>query len=195
MQTLANQIQPTGGKPPYSGPIPPGRPPSYGGPTPPGGQPPFHVLSGGNLPFPVIPRSLIHRWQGGKFHLLETLHNPREYLPKAHLLNSMLGGTHIITHKEEYQIMFLPDHLMDNLIWATSQTPPGVLKENNIILPMGLMCIHLQYLLLTLLKGTMFILFLGKKISQLIMLRTHQVMQMFLSHHRILFILVSNNCM
>jgi hypothetical protein len=35
MQTLANQIQPTGGKPPYSRPIPLRRPPSYGGPTPP----------------------------------------------------------------------------------------------------------------------------------------------------------------
>jgi hypothetical protein len=51
MQTLASQIQPTGGKPPSSGPIPPGRPPSYGGPTPPGGQPPFHVPPGGKPPF------------------------------------------------------------------------------------------------------------------------------------------------
>jgi hypothetical protein len=131
----------------------------------------------------------------------------------------MLGGTHIITHKEEYQIMFLPDRLMDNLIRAAFQTPPRVLKDNNLILPMGLMCIRLRDLLLTLLKdnnlillmglmcirlrdllltllkGAMFILFLGKQITQLIMLRTHRVMQMFLSHHRIMFILVRNNRM
>jgi hypothetical protein len=47
MQTLANQIQPTRGKPPSSGPIPPGIPPSYGGPTSPGRKPSFHVLPGG----------------------------------------------------------------------------------------------------------------------------------------------------
>jgi hypothetical protein len=51
MQTLSGQIQPTGGKPPSSGSIPPGRPPSYGGPTFPRGQPPFHVLLGGKPPF------------------------------------------------------------------------------------------------------------------------------------------------
>jgi hypothetical protein len=107
----------------------------------------------------------------------------------------MLGGNHIITHKEEYQIMFLPDRLMDNIIQAASQTSPGVLKEKNLILPMGLMCICLQDLLLTLLKGTMFILFLGKQITWLIMLITHRVMKMFLDHHRILFILVNNNRM
>jgi hypothetical protein len=77
----------------------------------------------------------------------------------------MLGGTLIITHKEEYQILFLLDHLMDNLIRVASQTPPGVLKDNNLILPMGLMCIHLRDLLLNLLKGTMFILFPGKQIT------------------------------
>jgi hypothetical protein len=104
---------------------------------------------------------------------LETLHNPREYLLEAHLPNPMLGGTNIMTHKEEYQIMFLLDCLMDNLIWVASQTPPGVLKDNNLILPMGLMCIRLQDLLPTLLKGIMFILFLGKQITRLIMLRTH----------------------
>jgi hypothetical protein len=58
MQTLASQIQPNGGKPPSSGPIPPGIPPSNHGPPPPGGQPPFHVPSGGKHPFashtPVI---------------------------------------------------------------------------------------------------------------------------------------------
>jgi hypothetical protein len=106
-----------------------------------------------------------------------------------------LGGTHIINHKEEYQILFLLDHLMDNFIWAASQTPPGVLKDNILILLMGLMCTRLWGLLLTLLKGKMFILLMGQQISGLIMLRTHQVMKMFLSHHRILFILVSNNHM
>jgi hypothetical protein len=103
----------------------------------------------GNLPLPTIPQSLIHRWQGGNLLLLETLHNPREYLWEAHLPNPVLGGTHIITHKEGYQILFLPDHLMDNLIQEASQTPHGVLKDNNLILPKGLMftlplmCIHL----------------------------------------------------
>jgi hypothetical protein len=51
MQALANQIEPTGGKPLSRGPIPPGRTPSYGGSTPPEGQPPFHVLPGGKPPF------------------------------------------------------------------------------------------------------------------------------------------------
>ena len=138
-----------------------------------GDNPLFMFFPEGNLPLPVMPRSVIHHWQGGNLCLLETLHNPREYLQEAHLPNPMLGGIHIITHKEEYQILFLPDHLMDNLI-----------------LPMGIMCIRLWDLLLTLLNGTMFILFLGKQITQLIMLRTHWVMQMFLSHHRILFILL-----
>jgi hypothetical protein len=147
----------------------------------------------GNPPFPVIPQSLIHHWKGGNLRLLETLHNPGEYLREAHLPNLTLEVTHIITHKEEYQILFLLDHLMDNLIRAASQTPPGVLKDNNLILPMGLMCIRLRDLFLTILKGTMFILVMGKKITRLIMLITHQVMQMFLSHHQIMFILVSNN--
>jgi hypothetical protein len=106
-------------------------------------NPLFMFFLEGNLPLPVIPRSLIYRWQGGNLRLLKTLHNLGEYLPKAHLPNPMLGGTHIITHKEEYQIMFLLDRLMDNLIRAASQTPPGVLKDNNLILPMGLMCIRL----------------------------------------------------
>jgi hypothetical protein len=113
----------------------------------------------------------------------------------------MLGGTHIITDKEEYQILFLLDHLMDNLIRAAYKTPPRVLKDNNLILPKGLMfilpiiCIRLRDLLLTLLKGNMFILLMGKQITQLIMLRTHQVMQIFLNHHRILLILVRKNRM
>jgi hypothetical protein len=51
MQTLSNQIQPTGGKPPSSGPIPPGGSPFYGRPTPPGGQPPFHAPPRGQPPF------------------------------------------------------------------------------------------------------------------------------------------------
>jgi hypothetical protein len=108
-----------------------------------GDNPLFMFFPEGNLPLPVIPRLLIHHWQGGNLCLLETLHNPGDYLSEAHLPNPMLGGTHIITHKEEYQILFLPDHLMDNLIWAACQTPPGVLKENNLILPMGLMSIRL----------------------------------------------------
>ena len=98
--------------------------------------------------------------------------------------------------------MFLLDHIMDKLIQA-SQTTPGVLKDNNLILPKGLMfilptglmCIHLQYIPLTLFKGNMFILLMGKKITRLIMLKTHRVMQMFLIHHQILLILASNNRM
>jgi hypothetical protein len=126
---------------------------------------------------------------------METLHNPGEYLQEAHLPNPTLGSTHTITHKEEYQILFLLDHLMDNLIWAASQTPPRVLKDNKLILPMGLMCIRLLDLLLILLKGNMFILLMGNQITQLVMLRTHRVMQMFLSHHRILHTLVNNKYM
>jgi hypothetical protein len=178
MQTLASQIQLTGGKPPSSEPIPPRRTPFYGRPTPIGGQPPFYVPPGGKPPFsnhtPIVNPSLA----GGNHRLLETLHNPGEYLWEAHLPNPMLGGTHIITHKEEHQIPFLLEHLMDNLIWE-SQTPPRVLKDNNLILPKGLMfilplmCISLQDLLLTLLKGNMFILLMGKQITRLIMLRTH----------------------
>jgi hypothetical protein len=160
-----------------------------------GDNPLFMFFPEANLPLPVIPRSLIHHWQGGNLRLLETLHNPGEYLMEAHLPKPMLGGTHIITCKEEYQILFLPDHLMDNLIRAASQTPPEVLKDNNLILPMGLMCTRLQDLLLTLLKGKMFILLMGKQITRLIMLRTHRFMQMFLNHHRILLILVINNHM
>jgi hypothetical protein len=132
-----------------------------------GDNPLFMFFPQNNLPLSVIPQSSIHFWQGGNLHLLETLHNIGEYLPKAHLPNPMLGGTLIITHKEEYHILFLPNHLMDNLIRAASQTPPGVLKDINLILPMGLMCTCLRDLLLTLLKGTMFILFLGKKITRL----------------------------
>jgi hypothetical protein len=160
-----------------------------------GDNPLFMFLPEGNLPLPDIPRSLIHCWKEGNLFLLETLDNIGEYLLEVHLPNPMLAGNHIITHKEEYQILLLPDHLMDNLIRVASQTSPGVLKDNNLFLPMGLMCICLWDLLLTLFKGTMFILFLGKQITLLIMLRTHWVMQMFLSHHRILFILVSNNRM
>jgi hypothetical protein len=54
---------------------------------------------------------------------------------------------------------------MENLIRKASETPPRVLKDNNLILPMALMCIRLRDLLLTLLKGTLFILFLGKQIT------------------------------
>jgi hypothetical protein len=86
----------------------------------PGDSPLFMFLLEGNLPLLVISRSLIHHWHGGNLRLLETLHNPGEYLQEKILPNPTLGGTHIITHKEEYQILFLLEHLMDNLIWATS---------------------------------------------------------------------------
>jgi hypothetical protein len=72
-----------------------------------GDNPFFMLLLEGNLRFPVIPWSLIHCWQGGNLRLLETLHNPREYLQEALLFNPTLGGTHIITHWEDYKIPFL----------------------------------------------------------------------------------------
>jgi hypothetical protein len=52
----------------------------------------FMLLLERNLCLPVIPRSLIHRWQGGNLHLLETLHNPGEYLQEALLFNPTLGA-------------------------------------------------------------------------------------------------------
>jgi hypothetical protein len=51
---------------------------------------------------------------------------------------------------------------MNNLIRVVSQTPPRVLWDNNLILLMGLMCIYLRDLLLTTLKGKMFILLMAK---------------------------------
>jgi hypothetical protein len=63
MHTLANQIQPTGGKPPSRRPIPPRGPPFYVGPNPPRGKPPFHAPPGGQPPFasdtPVVNPPLI----------------------------------------------------------------------------------------------------------------------------------------
>jgi hypothetical protein len=46
----------------------------------PGDNPLFMLLLEGNLRLLVIPWSLIHRWQGGNLRLLETLHNPGDYL-------------------------------------------------------------------------------------------------------------------
>jgi hypothetical protein len=63
-----------------------------------GDIPLFMLLLEGNLRFPIIPRSLIHRWQGSNLHLLETLHNPREYLQEELSFNPTLGGTHLIIH-------------------------------------------------------------------------------------------------
>jgi hypothetical protein len=195
MQTLANQIQLNGGKPPSSRPIPPRIPSSYGGPTPPGGQPYFHILPRGQPPFASHTLVVNPPLVGGQ---PSSDRNPSQSLGvscKGTFTQPHVGGTLIITHNEEYQILFLLNHLMDNLIRATSQTPPRVLKDKNLILPMDLMYIGLRDLLLTLLKGTMFILFLGKQITWIIMLITYRVMQMFLSHHQILFILVNNNRM
>jgi hypothetical protein len=64
----------------------------------PGDSPLFMLLLEGNLRFLVIPRSLIHRWQGGNLRLMETLHNLGDYLQEEILFNPTLGGTHIITH-------------------------------------------------------------------------------------------------
>jgi hypothetical protein len=99
--------------------------------------------------------------------LSEILHNPREYLKEVSLINLTMRVNHTITHKEEYQILFLPDYILDNLI-RVSQIPPGVLKDNNLILPKGLMFTLLREKLFTLLKGKLFI--PHKQINQLILL-------------------------
>jgi hypothetical protein len=118
--------------------------PSSSGPTPPGGQPPFHVPSGGKPPFTGQTPVVTNLWQGGN---LLFSGNPSQSwgVPQGGTFNQPTkGGHHTITHKEEYQILFLLDYLLDNLI-RVSQIPPGVLKDNNLILPKGLM--------FTLLKG------------------------------------------
>jgi hypothetical protein len=98
MQTPAGQIEPARGKPPSNEPFPPGGLPLHGQPTPPRGQSPFHAPPIGQPPFasqtPVINPPLA----GGNPRLLETLHNPGEYLQEALLPNPTLGGTCIITH-------------------------------------------------------------------------------------------------
>jgi len=90
--------------------------------------------------------------------------------------------------------LFLLERLIDNLIWAASKTPPGVLHDHSLILLMGLMCIHLWDLLLTILKGNFFILLMGKQITRPIMLRILRS-HMFLKTPRILCTLVSINLM
>jgi hypothetical protein len=95
-------------------------------------------------------------WQGGNPVLPETFYNPEEYLKEVRLINLTKGGNHTITHKEEYQILFLSDYILENLI-QVSQIPPGVLKDNKIILPKGLMFTLHREKLFTLLKGKLFI--------------------------------------
>jgi hypothetical protein len=61
-------------------------------------NPPVHDHPGGQ-PLFASKTPVIHpRLAGGNSHLLETLHNPREYLQEALLPNPTLGGTCIITH-------------------------------------------------------------------------------------------------
>jgi hypothetical protein len=64
----------------------------------PGDSPLFMLLLEGTLHLPVIPRSLIHHWQGGNLRLMETLQNTREYLQEVLLFNPTLGDTRLITH-------------------------------------------------------------------------------------------------
>jgi hypothetical protein len=52
--------------------------------------------------------------------------------------------------------LFLPDYILDNHIWV-SQIPPGVLKDNNLILPKGIIFTLYRDKLFTLLKGKLFI--------------------------------------
>jgi hypothetical protein len=93
---------------------------------------------------------------GGNPLFPETLHNPGEYLKEVHLINPTTGGNHTITHKEEYQNLFLPNYILDNLIWV-SQIPPGVLKDKQLILHKGLMLTLLREKMFNLLKGKLFI--------------------------------------
>jgi hypothetical protein len=150
MQTLASQIQSTGGKAPSSGTTPPGRPPSYGGPTPPGGQPPFHVPPGGKPPISSHTSVINPLLEGGQ---------PSFGGNHSQSSRVSLGGTfsqpHIgghSYHNPQGGLLNLVPSRPSYLIQA-SQTPPGVLKDNNLILPMSLMYICLQDILLTLLKG------------------------------------------
>jgi hypothetical protein len=94
--------------------------------------------------------------EGGKPSFAGNPSQSWEYLQEVRLMNPTMGGNHTITHKEEYQILFLLDYLLDNLV-RVSQIPPGVLKENNLILPKGLMFILPKGLMFTLLKGKLFI--------------------------------------
>jgi hypothetical protein len=158
-QSTVGQIQ-TGGKPSSSGPVP------YGD------NHPCTYLLGDNPLLLVKPQLSHNLWQGGNPLLLETLHNPGENPKEVRLINLTKEGNHTITHKEEYQILFLPDYILDNLI-QVSQIPPGVLKDNNIILPKGLMFTLCRDKLFTLLKGKLFI--PHNLINQIILLRINWV--------------------
>jgi hypothetical protein len=197
MQTLASQIQSIGGKASSSGPIPPRKPPSYGGPTPPRGQPPFHVLPEGRHPFsshtPIVNPLLA----GGKPLFVG---NPSQSWGLSSV--GTFTQPHVGGHSYHNPQGGVSNHVPSGPSYGQAYpSVPNTTWSLMFILPKGLMfilplmCTHLQDPLLTLLKGNMFILFMGKKITQLIMLRTHQVMQMFLNHHQTLLILVSNNCM
>jgi hypothetical protein len=109
---------------------------------------------------------------GGNPLLLETLHNPGEHLKEVRLINLTKEGNHTITHKEEYQI-----YSFWIIFWTTlsevSQIPPGVLKDNNIILPKGLLFTLCRDKLFTLLKGRLFI--PHNLINRLILLRINRV--------------------
>jgi hypothetical protein len=117
---------------------------------------PYTYLSGDNPLLLVKPQLSHNLWQGGNPPSLETLHNPRENIKEVHLINLTKEGNHTITHKEEYQILFLPDYILDNLIWV-SQIPPRILKDNHLILPKGQMFTLHRDKMFTLLKRILFI--------------------------------------
>jgi hypothetical protein len=142
------------------------------GPSLLGGNHPCTSLSGDNPHLLDKPQLLINLWQRGNPILSETLHNPREYLKEVRLINLTTRGNHTITHEEEYQILFLLDYILDNLI-RVSQIPPGVLKDKNLILPKGLMFTLLREKKFTLIKGKLFI--PHNQINRLILLRINQV--------------------
>jgi hypothetical protein len=162
MQTPASPTQPAGGKPPSNEPFPPGGLPFHGGPTPPGGQPPFHAPPGGQPPFsshtPVVNPPLA----GGKPSFAG---NPSQSWGVSS------GGTfiqpHVGGHSSHNPLGGVSNPVPSGTSYGqsypgASQTPPGVLRDHSLILLMGLMCIHLRDLLLTILKGKMFILLMGK---------------------------------
>jgi hypothetical protein len=132
----------------------------------------LRIPIGGQLPFIGQTIVVTQPMVGGNPLLLETLHNLGEYVKEVHLINFTKGGNHTITHKQEYQIPFLPDYILDNHI-QVSQIPPGFLKENKLILPKGQMFTLHRGKMYILLKGRLFI--PHNLINHLILLRIHQV--------------------
>jgi hypothetical protein len=132
MQTLANQIHLTRGKPPSSEPVPPRIPPSYGGPTPPGGKPPFHALPRGKPPFashtPVVnplleggkPSSARNPSQSWGVSFRGTFTQPRV---GGNLYHNPQGGlSNLIPSRQSYGQPYLGD--IPNTTWSPQGQQP-----------------------------------------------------------------------